>query len=83
MWWNNMTKKELIKALESVDDNAKIITASRNIELCSNLVDAHINIANFKKVDRQFKDMFDGDYYTHSIYTLDKEGEECILIVGY
>ena len=77
-----MTVGELKKVLEKIEDDVEVIAASNNYELLGKFSDAHVYLGKFKRVNEQFRDDFDNNYYSKEVYRMDKRGKEFVAIFG-
>lgn len=75
-----MNKKELMKMLEQVDDDTEIISIDDNYELKGNYTKASCRIVKMQESQEQFRDDFDCEYYTATVYKPDDNGKDVILI---
>lgn len=73
---------ELKKLLEKVDDNIEVIAVSHNYELNCKFTNTHVNYGKYKRVNEQFRDDFEHEYYSREIYRMDKSGNYCVAIFG-
>ena len=71
--------RELTK---DMDDSVDIITVTSNFEIGHNLVKARASIDKYREEKQQFRDSFDGTRYSSTVYRLDDDGEDKIIISG-
>ncbi|SFB03201.1 hypothetical protein SAMN05216312_10378 [Cohnella sp. OV330] len=77
-----LTVKKMRAILSRFDDDAVIITTSDNFELESSMVNANVHEIHCRKVKREFKDAFDGEWYNKDVYVYDEAGIKAIKIGG-
>ena len=76
------TLKDLIDFAErnNLPLDTKIIVTSSNIELNYDMVDIKPSIDLVEKVERVYRDMFDGTIYHKEVYVSDSDGEKIIYL---
>lgn len=77
-----MTVKELKEFLSKFDDDTKVITVSGNYEMRGSMVKASVSEGTYIECERDFRDDFDGTWYSSTVYRRNKEGEKFVCIWG-
>jgi hypothetical protein len=77
-----MTVEELITKLETIKDKTKtVLVVSDNFEIQGNKIEASfIYLLSGKMERKDFRDAFDGESYSKSVFSYKTDGEEFVII---
>lgn len=78
-----MIKKELLNNIKDFDDNTEILVKSNSCEVRGELVSARVGTLKCTKVEKSFRDDFEGLDYNLEVFDYNKNGTIVIIIDSY